>query len=271
MALHYRASISQTTGEDWADVDNLTLSTAAPHYMTSIPSLGPLKIKPAIPSVPPPPLQSAAISPFPTFRTGGLFGQPQQQPAFGQTTGFGAFGGGGPAAFGSAAPPSNNTTTSTSLFGSAAPAANTNTSTTGASLFGAAAVSDLPIPTTIPDVIQPAAPTQSTETKAPSPFSFGTSKGNAISGNIFGSSVPSLPAFGTTTTAVSDSGISATFQVKGKATIPSDKLSHNVAIAALQVESEISYITVPKISPVAYLQVSFCPQNPIYLTIETFW
>ncbi|KAG8976393.1 hypothetical protein FRB90_009181, partial [Tulasnella sp. 427] len=51
IALQYRASISQSTGEDWDEVD-LTLSTASPQLGTDIPSLGPYKIGP--PYVPQP-------------------------------------------------------------------------------------------------------------------------------------------------------------------------------------------------------------------------
>ncbi|KAG8947132.1 hypothetical protein FRC04_010983 [Tulasnella sp. 424] len=45
IALQYRASISQSTGEDWDEVD-LSLSTASPQLGTDIPSLGPYKIGP---------------------------------------------------------------------------------------------------------------------------------------------------------------------------------------------------------------------------------
>lgn len=51
IALQYRASISQSTGEDWDEVD-LTLSTASPQLGTDIPSLGPYRIGP--PYVPQP-------------------------------------------------------------------------------------------------------------------------------------------------------------------------------------------------------------------------
>ena len=40
--LHYRASIAQTTGEDWTDV-NLSLSTATPIRASEIPSLKPTR------------------------------------------------------------------------------------------------------------------------------------------------------------------------------------------------------------------------------------
>ena len=41
VVLHYRASISQSTGEDWSNVE-LTLSTASPQQGTNIPTLNPL-------------------------------------------------------------------------------------------------------------------------------------------------------------------------------------------------------------------------------------
>ncbi|KAG9051256.1 hypothetical protein FS837_010543 [Tulasnella sp. UAMH 9824] len=43
VSLHYRASISQSTGEDWSDVA-LTLSTASPLHGTEIPTLAPYRI-----------------------------------------------------------------------------------------------------------------------------------------------------------------------------------------------------------------------------------
>lgn len=198
MSLHYRAAISQNTGEDWADVANLTLSTAAPHYMTSIPSLGTFKIKPTIPSMLPPPPQ-------------------QQMPA------------------GAPFPEEG--------FGSAMPSNGLQSSHIQAIQYQQRARL----------MAQQAAQqqVQYQQQQQQQPQQQRMSAGHSL--------VPvqgSLPPLSSTTTAVSDSGISATFKVMGRATIPSDTLSHNVAIAALQVESEISYITVPKVSPVAYLQVS---------------
>lgn len=43
IGLHYRASITQTTGENWPEVA-LTLSTASPQLSSSMPSLSPWKI-----------------------------------------------------------------------------------------------------------------------------------------------------------------------------------------------------------------------------------
>ncbi|KEP48031.1 mucoidy inhibitor A [Rhizoctonia solani 123E] len=53
MMLHYRASITQTTGENWPEVA-LTLSTASPQLGSQVPTLSPWKIGfPAPPPLPP--------------------------------------------------------------------------------------------------------------------------------------------------------------------------------------------------------------------------
>lgn len=49
--LHYRASISQSTGEDWTDV-RLSLSTATPLRGSNIPSLKPLQVSEKVKVVP---------------------------------------------------------------------------------------------------------------------------------------------------------------------------------------------------------------------------
>ncbi|CUA77160.1 Protein F37C4,5 [Caenorhabditis elegans] [Rhizoctonia solani] len=55
MILHYRASITQTTGENWPEVA-LTLSTASPQLGSKVPTLSPWKI--GFPAPPPPPGQA---------------------------------------------------------------------------------------------------------------------------------------------------------------------------------------------------------------------
>ncbi|CAE7172154.1 unnamed protein product [Rhizoctonia solani] len=56
IALHYRASITQTTGEDWPEVA-LSLSTASPQLGSSVPKLSPWRIGFPAPPVPPPAVQ----------------------------------------------------------------------------------------------------------------------------------------------------------------------------------------------------------------------
>ncbi|KAG8709941.1 hypothetical protein FRC08_017857 [Ceratobasidium sp. 394] len=58
IALHYRASITQTTGENWSDVA-LTLSTASPQLGSNVPNLSSWRIgfpAPPPPLAPPPPV-----------------------------------------------------------------------------------------------------------------------------------------------------------------------------------------------------------------------
>ena len=62
----YKASISQSTGEDWKDV-SLTLSTASPVTAASIPELRPIRIAPPAPPPPRPYAQyktRSSISPY---------------------------------------------------------------------------------------------------------------------------------------------------------------------------------------------------------------
>jgi len=49
--------------------------------------------------------------------------------------------------------------------------------------------------------------------------------------------------------------ITATFSIPGLITIPSDGASHNVTITELELDAEMSWISVPKKSPKAHLTV----------------
>ncbi|CAE6427315.1 unnamed protein product [Rhizoctonia solani] len=59
IALHYRASITQTTGENWPEVA-LTLSTASPQLGSKVPTLSPWKIGFPAPLASPPPSRGIA-------------------------------------------------------------------------------------------------------------------------------------------------------------------------------------------------------------------
>jgi hypothetical protein len=85
VAVHYRASIIQSTGEDWEGVI-LTLSTAHPTTNTSIPQLKNIKIKPSAGFLP------SVKGGFKPSLFGGNYSQQQQQvPVIPQATG-GGFG-----------------------------------------------------------------------------------------------------------------------------------------------------------------------------------
>ncbi|KAG8752112.1 hypothetical protein FRC12_012117 [Ceratobasidium sp. 428] len=62
IALHYRASITQTTGENWPDVA-LTLSTASPQLGSAVPNLSAWRIGFPTPPPPPRPASAAAAAP----------------------------------------------------------------------------------------------------------------------------------------------------------------------------------------------------------------
>ncbi|KAL0948652.1 hypothetical protein HGRIS_010456 [Hohenbuehelia grisea] len=86
--LHYRAKVTQSTGEDWADT-SLTLSTVALDAVNQvIPQPLPIKVKPSYNgfNTNGGNMNTGPKLPFP----GGLFGS--NQPAFGKTVGFGASG-----------------------------------------------------------------------------------------------------------------------------------------------------------------------------------
>lgn len=51
--------------------------------------------------------------------------------------------------------------------------------------------------------------------------------------------------------------ITATFSIPGLITIPSDGASHNVTITELELDADMSWISVPKKSPKAHLTVRF--------------
>ncbi|KAG8706122.1 hypothetical protein FRC08_001268 [Ceratobasidium sp. 394] len=72
IALHYRASITQMTGENWSDVA-LTLSTASPQLGSNVPNLSSWRI--GFPAPPPPPTGGA----LPAFRAASLNRDRHQQ------------------------------------------------------------------------------------------------------------------------------------------------------------------------------------------------
>ncbi|KAG9079345.1 hypothetical protein FRC06_007807, partial [Ceratobasidium sp. 370] len=73
IALHYRASITQTTGEDWSDVA-LTLSTASPQLGSDVPNLSSWRI--GFPA--PPPFCGGGAAPI-AWVGGSIGAGPQQQ------------------------------------------------------------------------------------------------------------------------------------------------------------------------------------------------
>jgi len=222
MAVHYRASIVQSTGEDWEGVI-LTLSTALPTINTSIPVLKNIKIKPFgvggglfgnkhsgfggnVPNnvgfggfgQQQQQQQQQQQTPMVPRATGGLFGQTPSQ-----TTGFGGFGDPDPSA-------------AQNLFGSSS----TQQPAMGASLFGQPTLAPVPLP------------------------------------DEDGHEEIGLPEMELPSAVASENAVAATFQVKGTTSVPSDSVSHKVALAVLNLQAKIEQIAVPRSIVGAYIQVS---------------
>jgi hypothetical protein len=56
-------------------------------------------------------------------------------------------------------------------------------------------------------------------------------------------------------TVVSESPFSHTYRVEGKSAIPSDGRDHQVLVAVLPFEANLSYVAFPRVQAVAYVQV----------------
>ncbi|TFK61692.1 hypothetical protein BDN72DRAFT_863410 [Pluteus cervinus] len=69
--------------------------------------------------------------------------------------------------------------------------------------------------------------------------------------SIFGDSLSFLTE---PTTVVTETPMAISYSVHGKSTIPSDAQDHQVSIAVLPFEAQISYVTIPRIEPRVYLQ-----------------
>jgi hypothetical protein len=235
VSLHYRARVSQTTGEDWTDTA-LTLSTVASDTAArSIPQLKPVKIRP----------QGGKHFPFntgvwvqqqqqqqqPIQKNIVVFGQQQQQQQ--QVPGqFGAFGVANsfPSQQHQALPfGSSNSGNSGGLFGSAtrAPQPQSAQPVSNAGLFGTA--------------VLPEAESGATE--------------HPEEEEAF-EQVGGPAAFLEPTTVVSESPLAISYAVDSKSTIPSDGVSHQVSVAVLPFETKITHVTAPRVQPNVYLQVS---------------
>lgn len=243
VTLHYRARISQSTGEDWNNTA-LTLSTVSSDTVAKqIPQLLLLKIKPQI--------NLFRGSKGPSFNNNNssashsLFSNIQ-----GNTNAvFGSTGGGNPvqqisvvpfqsgSMFGAARTSTQPTAQSTpfGLFGQSQALAQNNQqgvqtgqepAAFGSGLFGAAA-----LPPDAAASREDSDPDQFEEIELP----------NTIS---------------EPTTVVTETPMAISFSVHGESTIPSDGVYHRVSVAVLPFEAKISYVSIPRIEPQIYLQVS---------------
>ena len=220
VSLHYRARITQSTGEDWTDV-KLTLSTADMDLSNkTIPVYIPTKIRPPRPIF----FGPRAIGHAQTQNH--AFGQANApQPAFGQAP-FGQANAPQPSAFGQAA------------FGqSTGPpvAAIAQARAAPSGLSGSSAQPTQP-PSQLADM-----PVDDYD------FDFG---------DDVGGDSQQMTAIGEPTSVVHESPLALTYHVEGAPSVPSDDVPHQVSIAVLPFKAQIRYVTVPKVRPVAYLQAT---------------
>jgi hypothetical protein len=263
VALHYRARILQSTGEDWTDTA-LTLSTvAASTIAKSIPWLNPIKIKPQ--------------SHHPRAQAGGLFnnkgatnnvfGVPgfhannapvSGQTAFGQMPQTNVFGQGRPMPFGQQQAPAAGS----GLFGQQqAPAA-------GGGLFGSTQQQQQSLFGQLPQQQQQQQPSifassaslpqqsglfGSTQTQAyppPQPVPAGD-----LDPEVEDFEDIAIPgALAGPTTIVTETPLAISYAVEGATTVPSDGTVHQVSVAVLPFEAKISHICTPRVDPRVYLQ-----------------
>lgn len=295
LALHYRATVNQMTGEDWSDTV-LNLSTASPSsFGIAIPNLHSMKVVHKNwslfgPAAQVKTTQQNANNPFTTFTTNSNNNLPAPPT---RTTG-GLFGstGTGTGLFGT-----QSSTTGTSLFG-AQPAATTfgqaqqAPSTTGFGAFGQ--------PASTTGGLFGAAPTGGGGNfGAPSTGGFGFGAASAPPAgspqvSLFGQTaanppqatpavvappaaassqpvedfvhvaptedtaddVEPLPEMEIPSAVAKANSMAANFQVKGNVNIKSDGTTHKVAIAILHLEAKIQTVAVPRSIAGAYLHVS---------------
>ena len=281
VSLHYRARITQSTGEDWTDV-KLTLSTADMDLSNkTIPVLRPTKIQPPESllfgsfgtsgrrkqqaRVAPGVVQNAVGGwsiPGPTIPPGG-YAVPQQG-AFIPATAVGSGGQIQPqGAFGSIQAP-----VVYDCERPQAPIVIVGQPGDGPTDFGMASKQAIPMP-----------PTQSQNTGfgafAPPAVRFGQTaqapydvrqKQTAVvpvdewqdieEDDDAIADEEQMNAIGESTSVIHESPLALTYHVEGASGVPSDGVPHQVTIAVLPFEAKIQHVTVPKVRPVAYLQAT---------------
>jgi hypothetical protein len=246
--LHFRARVSQVTGEDWS-ATALTLSTAAFDPLgQTLPASKPLRVTPIHnqmktslfgpnnanrnlfgPNV----AQSIPIQSAPVFGSSS-FGQgrqqQQQQPAL------------------PGAPVQVPIPSAFGAFGSTT----TQSASTGGSLFGSSQVQP---PQPQAALAAPAPPLPTVEDRVPELGTGALGEIDAFSVSEFTDLSLEEGTGSKPKTVVSESPFSTTYKVEGKSTIPSDGVDHQVLVAVLPFEAKLSYVAVPRAQTVAYMQV----------------
>ncbi|KAF9525788.1 hypothetical protein CPB83DRAFT_858888 [Crepidotus variabilis] len=262
---HYRARVTQSTGEDWNNT-TLTLSTiTSDTFIKRIPKLRTIQLREG-PLFPP---TKGGFLKFPNTNAN-LFNNkqaahfnsvplPPPNPFTTSSTGGGLFGGqaqpGGAAIFGNAMPqpPQMQHQQLQQHYQQQQPQQFQQQQQQqlqhGAISFGALGQQQQ----------APAGATSFGQAQAPAPTLFGF-QGSS-------STVPAVPLpeddfeeisgpepIAEPATVISETPIAVSFSVQGESTIPSDGIDHQVSVAVLSFTAKISYITIPRVDPRAFLQ-----------------
>ncbi|XP_055887709.1 protein F37C4.5-like isoform X3 [Biomphalaria glabrata] len=75
----------------------------------------------------------------------------------------------------------------------------------------------------------------------------------------------SMPALGFRPVEVSESTTSTTYEIARQSTIPSDNTEHKVTVAIIELKPTLSYLSVPKVVPHAFLQAKVVNNSPYTL------
>ncbi|KAG6877251.1 hypothetical protein C0992_010442 [Termitomyces sp. T32_za158] len=218
VALHYRARVVQSTGEDWTNA-SLTLSTMSSDTAAkSIPQLIPVKLRPR-----------AIFGPGRSLFGEKREGSQQQQLVYNKSDGLNGSGVATSIPTSTQANPlalrhqvSQTPNTHTPLFG-ATTSVQAPGNGFGGGLFGAfsASTQHATVPLKIDETFE------------------------------------EISAMGISTepmTFVNETPVAVFFSITGKSTIPSDGVEHQVSVAILPFEAKISYVVIPRIEPRVYLQ-----------------
>ena len=266
MSLHYRARITQSTGEDWTDVA-LTLSTADMNLSTQkIPVLFPTKIRPPKNMFDgfkdrtrqnahqqPPPVPVAHPAP-------GFFGQVQPAPPDSDQAyrlwsvndhykdyaapGGGAFG--QPPPFGASQAPQQQQQQQ-SLFGPSNSGFGQNAFTQSA--FGQSAPAAW---AGSYNSFEPSAQPLSLAHTMPGPSA--DEGWQAVDDADATAAEPTLIT--EPSTVVHESPLALTYRVEGASRVPSDGVAHQLAVAVLPFAATLQHVAVPKARPIAYLHAT---------------
>jgi hypothetical protein len=240
VSLHYRARITQSTGEDWNNTA-LTLSTVASDTVVKrIPQLNPVKIhpraeRPTFPKKGFNPTQNNPFGPAPNA----IPYQQQQQQQWVQPQ--------------QMQPQQMQQQRPVSLFGSTASAPAPQQTGFGATQpFGSFGAFAVPAPALAP-------PDVSVDPALMQEYARELSLTNALPLPEEDDDFEDLEGPGAITeptTVVSETPMAISFSVHGESTIPSDGVQHQVSVAVLPFHAKISYISIPRIDPRVFLQVN---------------